>query len=488
MVGLMPFTCARAICSPLGRAQRSSRCLTAGSLGALALALQANAVWAQQQPQTLSSDPRPPVSKAAPAGTWSQNLIVKPTKPTPQAPPLQAPTPQAPTPQAKVAPVIAPVAKDAVPVLAIAPSSPIKPDATVLPITPEPLQDQASGGWSAMEISVAQASCKAALAGKDIMSLPVKPFKEGECGAAAPIELISVGRNPQVTFSPPVTITCETAAALHTWVTRDLQPLARTHLGAPLLRIETMSSYSCRNAYGRAKSKLSEHGRANAVDIRGFVTASATSADLLADWGLTQRDIASQVAIAKAAQQKQDAERALAAVRGPQTMPQTALGLAPTIVPPAELPKTAIGLAPSSAGGQPAPGTFVRPNVTIGGSDRSADGLPGSANGGLQWPIPNQFPGGPSRLGGPPAPPEVPSVVVLAQAPKTRPFSEKKAIAPAGAPLSTAEGRSKFLRGAHASACKIFGTTLGPETNNAHRNHFHVDMAVRRNLTTGICE
>ena len=40
--------------------------------------------------------------------------------------------------------------------------------------------------------------------------------------------------------------------------------------------------------------------------------------------------------------------------------------------------------------------------------------------------------------------------------------------------------RTEFLRGAHASACKIFGTVLGPEANNAHKNHFHVDMAERR--------
>ncbi|MFM2421826.1 MAG: hypothetical protein RL291_356, partial [Pseudomonadota bacterium] len=59
---------------------------------------------------------------------------------------------------------------------------------------------------------------------------------------------------------------------------------------------------------------------------------------------------------------------------------------------------------------------------------------------------------------------------------------------PAGAPQSTPEGRARFLHGAHATACKIFGTVLGPEANNAHRNHFHLDMASRKNLPQGICE
>jgi hypothetical protein len=45
---------------------------------------------------------------------------------------------------------------------------------------------------------------------------------------------------------------------------------------------------------------------------------------------------------------------------------------------------------------------------------------------------------------------------------------------------------SGFLHAAHGGACRIFGTTLGPEANNAHRNHFHVDMAPRKH--TNICE
>ncbi len=35
----------------------------------------------------------------------------------------------------------------------------------------------------------------------------------------------------------------------------------------------------------------------------------------------------------------------------------------------------------------------------------------------------------------------------------------------------------EFLRRLHESACKRFGTVLGPDYNNAHANHFHFDMA-----------
>jgi hypothetical protein len=40
--------------------------------------------------------------------------------------------------------------------------------------------------------------------------------------------------------------------------------------------------------------------------------------------------------------------------------------------------------------------------------------------------------------------------------------------------------RSAFLHDIHDGACEIFGTTLGPEANEAHKNHFHLDMIDRQ--------
>jgi hypothetical protein len=37
-----------------------------------------------------------------------------------------------------------------------------------------------------------------------------------------------------------------------------------------------------------------------------------------------------------------------------------------------------------------------------------------------------------------------------------------------------------FLRRLHAGACAVFGTVLGPEANEAHRDHLHFDLAPRR--------
>jgi hypothetical protein len=50
----------------------------------------------------------------------------------------------------------------------------------------------------------------------------------------------------------------------------------------------------------------------------------------------------------------------------------------------------------------------------------------------------------------------------------------------------TADPKSAFVVTMHAEACKIFGTKLGPEANEAHRDHFHLDMKPRRHAN--FCE
>jgi hypothetical protein len=38
----------------------------------------------------------------------------------------------------------------------------------------------------------------------------------------------------------------------------------------------------------------------------------------------------------------------------------------------------------------------------------------------------------------------------------------------------------EFLRVVQSSACKRFGTVLGPEYNRAHEDHFHLERSSRR--------
>ena len=49
------------------------------------------------------------------------------------------------------------------------------------------------------------------------------------------------------------------------------------------------------------------------------------------------------------------------------------------------------------------------------------------------------------------------------------------------------QAMSAFLHEAHDGACDIFGTVLGPDTNDAHHDHFHLDMKARKQKRA-LCE
>lgn len=315
------------------------------------------------------------------------------------------------------------------------PTTITRPWPVVLPRdAPADYKEAATPTWSPEQVHLARARCQALLKGLDVVAVPETPMREGpECGTPAPMRLLSVGKSPQIALSPPPTLTCDMVAALAKWLDRDVQPLARKHLGAALVRIETMSSYSCRNAYGRAHGRLSEHGRANAVDIGAFITARGQSALVVADWGMTAREIAARAAAAKTQQAQTVKEQ----------QPAAAVAATPPQAP-----------HPVQAGVN-----VLRPGFSIGIPGLTVD-TPGSRGAPSQYGLVEH----PSRLGGP-----------------------KRAAdlaVPASIPIG---GKMDFLRAAHRAACKVFGTVLGPEANTAHRNHFHLDMAERAKATV-ICE
>ncbi len=306
--------------------------------------------------------------------------------------------------------------------------------------------------WSDQEIAEAKALCTQQLKNIDAVVIPADTIAAGACGAPAPMVLISIGKDPQVSFSPPPTLTCNMVAALAGWL-GDVQPLAKRHLGAPIIMIETMSSYSCRNAYGRANGRLSEHGRANALDIAGFVTMTAQQTDVLADWGMTVRDVQAQVAAAKAAAEKAAADRLIAAAEKAKPAPAAAGVEAEVAAAQESAPKPAAPAGPVLAGPQ---GPSL--NKLIGNT-------PAVSILSLPRPINQIGFGAPARLGGP-KPAAIPAA---APAPALR--------LPSNIPTAR---RAQFMRAAHESACRTFGTVLGPEANEAHRNHLHVDMAPRK--------
>ena len=307
--------------------------------------------------------------------------------------------------------------------------------------------------WPAVEVELARARCTQILKGVDAVTIPEAPFRKGDCGTMAPVRLVSIGKDPEVSFSPPPVVTCDLVVGLAKWVKAEVQPAAKRHLGSEVIRIDSMSDYSCRMAYGRIGNKLSEHGKANALDIRGFITSKGDQAIVLTHWGQTRRDVLRQLVAAKAAAEKAEARKA-AAENAKKKKDGTAATDGKDAETVTELPRTTIaeGLAKKDGKQSLAIPTSITKNEDLGAKSAARkDGKKERKDAKRRSREEN---------------------ALLAA---LTPEEAAKAKAPApGSPTA------RFLHQIHASACRIFGTTLGPEANEAHRNHFHVDMAERK--------
>jgi hypothetical protein len=246
---------------------------------------------------------------------------------------------------------------------------------------------------------------------------------------------------------------------LHEWVEKSLQPAARETFNAPVRRLVNASGYTCRNRYGSraATAKISEHAFANALDVSAIILNDGRSIDVLSNWGKTERDLR---AIAEA---RAEAERqAKAAAAAEKAAAKSGKGAQPE---PAEAKKAKADAKDHAARNEEPPAKGGKGAA----KDHDADAVEGE-------PTPRDAGKNDAPRGRP-----------LASAERRglgRPDVLPVPGSVAGDGAITREGA--FLRRLHRGACGIFTTVLGPEANEAHRNHFHFDLAPRRR--SAFCE
>lgn len=83
-------------------------------------------------------------------------------------------------------------------------------------------------------------------------------------------------------------VRCELAQRFAGWAQFGVARAAEQMLGSPLVKIETMGSYSCRTIAGSAK--LSQHAHANAIDIAAFVLADGRRISVKQGWSGTNQE------------------------------------------------------------------------------------------------------------------------------------------------------------------------------------------------------
>jgi hypothetical protein len=103
----------------------------------------------------------------------------------------------------------------------------------------------------------------------------------GACGGddLVRLEAVVLPDKKQVAVKPAAILRCTMAAAIADWVRSDMAPLAQ-RLGTTLAELDNFDSFECRGRNRQSGAKMSEHGRANALDLRGLKLANGQSLSL----------------------------------------------------------------------------------------------------------------------------------------------------------------------------------------------------------------
>ncbi|MEL6420933.1 MAG: extensin family protein [Pseudomonadota bacterium] len=298
--------------------------------------------------------------------------------------------------------------------------------------------------WTAEQISEAYAKCERILRPLEVSVKPVAPMRRGACGMPAPVALSALGDKISVRVRPPATLNCPTVARLHVWMEKHVQPAASELLGARVAQIRNVSSYACRNRNNAKTGKLSQHAYGNALDIAGFTLTDGRKITLLTDWGPVARDAQAEAKASNATTDratKTARPKAIRTARRPAPRRPSASTERPT--PAASGPRVPL---PEFKGPVSRGKRLYQDATFLGGAIEATAATPSSAEQKVSSASPIDL----------------------------------RAAAPEAILVAEPSAESRFLKRIHREACEVFGTVLGPEANDAHRDHFHLDTAPRR--------
>src|SRR6187399_60018 len=125
-------------------------------------------------------------------------------------------------------------------------------------------------------------ACRLALT-EDIAIAPSIPDIKGDGGCGGEdlvrLEAVVLPDKRRVSVKPAAILRCPMASALVEWIRSDIAPLAE-RVGSTIADLDNFDSFECRGRNRVVGAKLSEHGRANALDVRAFKFADGSTVSL----------------------------------------------------------------------------------------------------------------------------------------------------------------------------------------------------------------
>ena len=161
--------------------------------------------------------------------------------------------------------------------------------------TDKPVPDEAAK--AAEPAKPEPSACRLALTDAIAIAPSIPDIKgPGGCGGEdlVRLEAIVLPDKRQVPVKPAAILRCKMATAIADWIRTDMAPLAQG-LGSAISELDNFNSFECRGRNRVAGAMLSEHGRANALDVRSLKLASGRAISL------TDRSVPRDVARARAA-------------------------------------------------------------------------------------------------------------------------------------------------------------------------------------------
>jgi hypothetical protein len=164
---------------------------------------------------------------------------------------------------AAAAPIFARVNR-AVPLPKPRPASAAKPEQSAAPARDEPTA-------AALE-APAPSACRQGLTEEIAIAPSLPPIHgPGGCGGddLVKLEAVVLPDKSRVALKPAATLRCTMAAAVADWVRTDVAALAAS-LNTVVSEIDNFDSFECRGRNRVVGAQLSEHGRANALEVRSL--------------------------------------------------------------------------------------------------------------------------------------------------------------------------------------------------------------------------
>jgi hypothetical protein len=122
-------------------------------------------------------------------------------------------------------------------------------------------------------------ACRLALTEEIAIAPSIPDIKgPGGCGGEdlVRLEAVVLPDKRKVAVKPAAILRCKMATAIADWIRGDIVPIA-AKLGSQLSDLDNFDSYECRGRNRVAGAQLSEHGRANALDVRAFKLTNGKS-------------------------------------------------------------------------------------------------------------------------------------------------------------------------------------------------------------------